>query len=155
MTPSTDHPNTPSGASPSASQVRPEGGPRAHASQVRPSVPPPLGTDALGEPLRDAPASASQTRDAATFNPGTVWLITDRTRDAWTAVLHLLADNQWHAYADVHDAMWRASNLADQTINNHLRSASRRGWITSRRKRIKLRDRHLIEAALDEHRSAS
>lgn len=84
------------------------------------------------------------------FAPGTIWLITPRTAPAWTAVLHLLYDDQWHSLTDVADAMRTTANLAPTTIRHHLRSAGRRGWITTRRGRVKLRDRDLIETALDQ-----
>ncbi|AIY17760.2 hypothetical protein KR76_15125 [Pimelobacter simplex] len=45
--------------------------------------------------------------------------------------------------------MRNTADLNDQTIRNHLRSASRRGWITTRRGRTRLRDRNLIETALN------
>ncbi len=79
--------------------------------------------------------------------PGTTWLITERTRPAWTAVLALLDDNRAHPHHDVAATM-RSAGLAPRTIQNHLRSASRRGWIHSRRGLITLRNRQAITAAL-------
>lgn len=69
-----------------------------------------------------------------------LWLITDRTRPAWTAVHHLLSDGQWHPTAEVANAMRMASELAPRTIENHLRSASARRWINQRRGRVRIRD---------------
>lgn len=113
-------------------------------------VPPPSG----GNHSASTPPSGSQKRfsqpeQAPTFNPGTTWLITPRTTPAWTAALHILDDNNWHPTQDLADAMHAAGDLAPRTITNHLRSASRRSWITNRRGRTKLRDRDLLEAALD------
>lgn len=84
-----------------------------------------------------------------TFNPGTTWLITPRTHHAWTAVLTLLDDEQPHDLLDVRRAMIDAGDLAPRTISNHLRSAVRRRWITARRGKVRLRNRDLLEAALD------
>lgn len=84
------------------------------------------------------------------FNPGTTWLITNRTRPAWTAVLDLLDDNNWHPTADVYQAMRATSGLADRTIRKHLNSAGHRQWIQTRRGRTRLRNPDLIEAALDQ-----
>jgi hypothetical protein len=84
-----------------------------------------------------------------TFNPGTTWLITNRTRPAWTAALDLLDDDQWHETTELAQTMRNTAELADRTIATHLRSASRRGWITKRRGRVKLRSRTLVEQALD------
>lgn len=78
------------------------------------------------------------------FNHGTTWLITERTAPAWAAVLNLLNDGQWHHRADIYQAMRETANLADQTINNHLKSASRRGWITTRDDLVKVRNTDLI-----------
>lgn len=83
------------------------------------------------------------------FKPGTVWLTTPRTAPAWIAALDFLTDNQWHALLDIRQVMLGASDLAPRTISNHLRSASRRGWITIRRGKVRLRNRQLIEGALD------
>lgn len=83
------------------------------------------------------------------FNPGTVWLVTPRTAPAWTAVLDLLNDTEWHDVGDLAQVMRDTADLADRTIKTHLRSASRRGWIQTRGNRARLRNRELIEAALD------
>lgn len=127
---------------PSGSQMAPE----ASANRVGPRVPlSPIG-DPLSEPSRVGPTSGS---GHPNFNPGTVWLITPRTRDAWTAALDLLDDNEPHDLLDLRQVMHDTGDLAHRTITNHLRSASRRGWITLRRGKVRLRDRGLIETALD------
>lgn len=119
---------------------------RADASRPCPPSPSPPEGDTVSEPSRPCPPTVSR---QGQFNPGTTWLVTARTQPAWTAVLDLLADGQWHETTDVHDVMWRAANLAPSTIEHHLRSASRRGWITRRRKRVLLLNHEAIEAALD------
>lgn len=78
-----------------------------------------------------------------------VWLITDNTREAWTNVLKLLADNHPHHVDEITTAM---DELAPRTIDNHLRSASRRGWITRQGDHISLRSKALIEGALESSR---
>lgn len=115
---------------------------------VRPPVPLPLGTDHPDGSVGTDHEVRPNTGTDHPHNPGTTWLLTDRCRPAWIAVLDLLDDGHWHDTTDVHDAMWRAANLAPRTIENHLRSAGRRGWITRRNKRIRLRDRDAIEQAL-------
>lgn len=123
-------------------------GPSESSASVR--SPTPLGTDALSEPSDEQPTSASETDERTNhFNPGTVWLITPRTAPAWTAALDLLDDNRAHDLLDLRQVMLDASDLAPRTINNHLRSATRRGWISTRRGTVRLRDRQLVEAALD------
>ena len=84
-----------------------------------------------------------------TFNPGTTWLITPRTHPAWAAVLDLLSDGTWHHTDTIAQAMRDTAGLAPRTIENHLRSAARRGWINRRGGKVRLRDRQTIEQALD------
>lgn len=84
------------------------------------------------------------------FNPGTVWLTTPRCTPAWIALLDLLDDDQDHDLLDVRQVMLDTADLAPRTITHHLRSASRRGWITIRRGKVHLRNRDLIEKALGE-----
>lgn len=83
------------------------------------------------------------------FRPGTRWLTTPRTAPAWRATIDLLDDNQWHPVEIIAQAMRDTADLAPRTIKAHLRSASRRGWIRLSHGRVQLRDRSLIEAALD------
>lgn len=77
------------------------------------------------------------------------WLLTPRSKPAWLAVLHLLNDNNWHPTTEVAQAMRDTAALADSTIHNQLRAAGRRQWTTTKRGRTRLRNRHLIEEALD------
>ena len=120
--------------------------PRAPSeTSASPSPSSPIG-DALNEPSRVRP---NECVPPPGFNPGTTWLLTPRTRPAWIALLDLLDDDQWHPTTDVAQAMKNAADLADRTIHNHLRSAGRRGWITTRRGRTRLRNRNHIEQALD------
>lgn len=150
-------------------QVRPQyvpkyvpSGTHPRFSVVRPPVPLPPGTDhrirCIGNHHQCVPNPGTDHENPTTeespmqhlFNPGTTWLITNRTRPAWTAVLDLLDDNNWHPTADVYQAMRATSGLADRTIRKHLNSAGRRQWIETRRSRTRLRNPHLIEAALDQ-----
>lgn len=75
-----------------------------------------------------------------TFRSGSVWLLTPRTTPAWTAVHDLLADGHWHPTTDVAKLMHDVADLADRTIDHHLRSASARRWITRRGDRIRMRE---------------
>lgn len=79
-----------------------------------------------------------------------LWLITNRTHPAWDAIWRLLNDGHWHPRTEVVELMHQ-TGLAPRTIDNHLRSASRRGWITQSRGRVKVRDSHAIDAALSAH----
>lgn len=124
--------------------------PRASASECVSESPrvTPLGglRDTLSEPV------TSQSHECVPHPADTghtTWLLTPRCRPAWTAVLHLLDDNQWHPTSEVTAAMRAAANLAPSTITNHLRAAGRRRWIQQRRGRVRLRDRFLLEQALD------
>jgi hypothetical protein len=76
------------------------------------------------------------------------WLLTPRCKPAWIAASDLLSDGQWHSEHDLEQVMRAAADLAPRTIENHLRSASARRWITREGRRIRLRDRDALEAAL-------
>lgn len=130
-------------AGPSPVPSSPKGTDLRDPSVGTPSVRPTPGTDHAKPTTEETPMNQH-------FNPGTTWLITNRTRPAWTAVLDLLDDNNWHPTADVYQAMRATSGLADRTIRKHLNSAGRRRWIETRRGRTRLRNPHLIEAALDQ-----
>jgi hypothetical protein len=119
-----------------------------HKLSGRPGTSPPPGTTRQRESNDDhqKPARSSQPT-GTTYNPGTVWLTTPRSTPAWTAAAALLDDNQWHPRQDLIDAM-QAAGLARRTIHHHLRSASQRGWIRQHRGKVKLRDRHALDAAL-------
>lgn len=84
------------------------------------------------------------------FRPGSVWLITERTAPAWTALLATFNDNQWHDQTQFEQLMRNTARLADRTITNHLRSASRRGWIKRSQGLTKITRPDLIQAALNE-----
>lgn len=134
----------------SASAVRRNTPSGADASRVRRPAPTSTRADALSEPSSSASApSASSASDHSRFNPGTTWFITNRTHPAWTAALDLLDDEKPHDLLDVRQAMLGATDLAPRTVANHLRSASRRGWISIRRGKVRLRNRQLVEDALD------
>lgn len=82
------------------------------------------------------------------YNPGTTWLVTTRTAPAWRAALTELSDGP-APVAVVSQAMASAAGLAPRTIDNLLRSASRRGWISRRLGIVTLLRRDLVEADLE------
>lgn len=146
--------------------MTPETPPRPTSSRPRPAtgddlpnatsslVPTPLGDEVAkrrpGHPTKTTHHLVPGTRsEPPTFNSGTVWLITPRTHPAWTATLDLLSDHQWHPRTDITRAMRAAADLADRTIDHHLRAASCRRWIQQSRNRIRIRDRAALEQALD------
>lgn len=54
---------------------------------------PPSGDGVANHPVpRPRPGGDLNTMN----NPGSTWLITERTAPAWTALLHHFNDNQWH-----------------------------------------------------------
>ncbi|GEB13565.1 hypothetical protein GUY44_07030 [Pimelobacter simplex] len=153
MTTSPDPTNQPNDCVPECVPDCVPTGARAPRESSASHVPHSYEGDALSEPSRDALASASPRQDEhhppPGFSTGSQWLLTPRCRPAWIAILDLLDDDQWHPTTDLAQLMRNTADLNDQTIRNHLRSASRRGWITTRRGRTRLRDRNLIETALN------
>lgn len=81
------------------------------------------------------------------YKSGAVWLVTERTAPAWQAALDLLVDGP-KPIEEVAAVMREASALHPQTIDKHLKSASRRGWISNRRGTVTLRREDLIRADL-------
>lgn len=138
---------------PTSSPPRPPAG-TTSPNRPRPSSPSPLGDEVdlsrRSHTTTTTPTSSpGTTSESPLFKPGTTWLVTPNTKDAWAAALTLLDDDNWHDIEDLHDAM-HATGLADRTIANHLRSAGRRRWITRRNKRVRLLDRAAaVEQALD------
>lgn len=140
--------NTPTGTTvPTRSQTVPGTG-RDPLKTTRSPVPPPSRGTGRFRSDEDTPTNTHPVpEERERFRR--LWLITPRTRPAWVEALRLLDDGNWHDITELHQVMHDAADLAPRTIANHLRTAGHRRWITRNGNRIRIRDRHLIEAALD------
>ncbi len=81
--------------------------------------------------------------------PGTTWLVTERTAPAWQAVLDTFECDRWYPLDDVVKVMRDAGQLANRTVENHLASASRRGWINRSKRLVRVIRPDLIQAQLE------
>lgn len=53
----------------------------------------------------------------------------NRTRPAWTAALHVLADGHWHLWDDVTTAMAAASDILPKSCSNRIHDAVLAGYL--------------------------
>lgn len=115
--------------------------------------PSPYGTDAVSEPPTTASATtASTASDTPHGQTGTNWLITDRTRAFWTAVLDLLNDRRAHQITELIDLGF-VHGLTQRTVENLIPRASKRRWITKKHDRVALLDANALRQALAADRS--
>jgi hypothetical protein len=140
---------------PRLAPASPQGRPTTGGDPLRvgsPLAPLPSGGRPTPRTPNTTPEELNKARPGATpERPGSTWLLTPRIVPAWEAIHDLLTDGQWHPTTDVANLMHDVADLAPRTIDNQLRSASARRWITRRGDRIRMRED--FAAALDEARS--
>jgi hypothetical protein len=120
-----------------------------HKSSWSSIVPHPTGTTSTTESNNDHPKTTSS---SITDRTTTRQIIGPRSTPAWDAAINYLDDDQWHPIPELLTAMLDASDLSRRTVQNYLASASRRGWVRRKRGKVKIRDRHALDAALDSAR---